>query len=75
MTYRISYDAIHASSRGRAAADDVARIEYYRTEHEALNRARELLETSEHQAVSMADSAGNVLGGFRLQLKLGYTGE
>ena len=75
MTYRVSYDAIHACASGRVTGDDVERTEYYRTEIEALNRARELLETADHQAVSVVDTAGNVIGGFRLQLKLGYTGE
>jgi hypothetical protein len=66
MTYRISYDEIRT-------IDDVARTEYYSSEHEALRRARELIETADHEGVAVADSAGNVWGGFRLQLKLGYT--
>ncbi|HEY1797645.1 MAG TPA: hypothetical protein VGG57_16150 [Stellaceae bacterium] len=66
MTYRISYDQIRT-------VDDIARTEYYSNEHEALHRARELLETADHEGVAVADSAGNSWGGFRLQLKLGYT--
>jgi hypothetical protein len=66
MTYRISYDEIRT-------VNDIARTEYFRTEHEALHRARQLIETADHEAIAVADSSGNVLGGFRLQLKLGYT--
>jgi hypothetical protein len=66
MTYRISYDEIRT-------ANDIARTEYYRTEHEALHRARELIETADHEGIAVSDSSGNVVGGFRLQLKLGYT--
>jgi hypothetical protein len=68
MTYRISYDEIRTPT-----ADGTVRTEYFSTEHEALHRARELLETADHEGVAVADGAGNVLGGFRLQLKLGYT--
>jgi hypothetical protein len=63
MTYRISYD------NGREAATE--RMEEYLTEREALGRVRELLEAGEHDGVSVLDSAGNVLCGVRLQLKLG----
>ncbi len=73
MTYRISYDEIRMLPT--AYTEDVERTEYFRTEQEALHRARELLEGNEHRAISIADSAGNVVGGFRLQLKLGYAGE
>jgi hypothetical protein len=66
MTYRISYDEVRT-------ANDVARTEYYPNEHEALHRARELIEAADHEGIAVADSSGNVWGGFRLQLKLGYT--
>jgi hypothetical protein len=75
MTYRISYDETRTLAADRTQAEALARTEYFRTEHEALNRARELLETAGHHGVSLADASGNVLGGIRLQLKLGYTGE
>ena len=71
MSYRISYDQINARSTFRSSA----RTEYYPTEHEALHRARELFEAPDHESLALADSDGNVLGGFRLQLRLGYTGE
>jgi len=49
----------------------VTRTEYFRTEHEALKRARELIEGGDHHAVSLCDNSGRVMAGIRLQLKLG----
>jgi len=40
-----------------------------------LARARELLDDSDIRAVSVSDDRGDVLGGVRLQLKLGFTAE
>lgn len=73
MTYRISYDEIRTFKADATEARDIARTEYFYTEHEALSRARELFETADHHAIALADGTGNVLGGFRLQLRLGYT--
>jgi hypothetical protein len=70
MTYRISYDDGLAAMRA-ARQDAVTRTEYFRTEYEALNRARELLDDADHHAISLSDESGNVLAGFRLQLRLG----
>ena len=75
MTYRISYDESVTIATDRRQTEDVVRTEYYSTEHEALHRARELLEESERHGVLVSDASGNVLGGFRLQLKLGYNAE
>ncbi|MBV9017955.1 MAG: hypothetical protein JO058_20080 [Alphaproteobacteria bacterium] len=47
----------------------------FETEHEALNRARDLIERGEVHAVAVFDDCGNMLGGVRLQLKLGFTAE
>jgi pantothenate synthetase len=72
MTYRVFHgDALAMSSRDRHL-DDRVRVERFSTEHEALNRARQLLEEDETIAVAICDAAGNLLGGVRLQLKLGY---
>jgi hypothetical protein len=71
MTYQISYDdglAVMAGSRGR---ERVTRTEYFRTEYEALQRARQLLDGGDHHAVTLHDSSGGVLAGILLQLKLG----
>ena len=64
MTYRISYD----DGRAREA---VKRSEYYRTEFEAMRRARELLEDGDHHGIALHDASGSVLTGVRLELKLG----
>jgi len=56
--------------------DDRVSVERYSTEHEALNRARELIAQDEGTAVEICDAAGTPLfTGVRLQLKLGYTCE
>ena len=70
MTYRISYDDGLAATTGAGGHEGVTRTEYFRTEYEALQRARQLLEDGDHHAVSLCDSSG-VLTGIRLQLKLG----
>ena len=75
MTYRICYDR---SGMVRAAPEfglRRARTEEFATEHEALGRARQLLEAGDRHAVSVEDGAGNVLHGVRLHLRLGFTGE
>jgi len=71
MTYRISYDDGLATTPDGGYLEGVTRTEYFRTEPEALKRARELIESGEHQSVSLYDNAGEVLAGIRLQLKLG----
>ena len=69
MTYRLSYDdGLVSGARGR---EGVQRIEYFRTEFEALKRARQLIEDGDHHAVAVHDSSRSVLAGVRLQLKLG----
>ena len=73
MTYRISYDETQTFQADPAQARDIARTEYFRTEHEALSRARELIEAADHHAIVFADGAGNVVRGIGLQLRLGYT--
>ena len=75
MTYRISYDDTVPVSIKKWRNADTGRTESFETEHEALNRARELLDDSDCRAVSVCDDCGTVLGGIRLQLKLGFTAE
>jgi hypothetical protein len=70
MTYRITYDDGLAAAAGTRSHQGVTRTEYFRTEFEALQRARQLLEDGDHHAVSLCDSSGRVLAGIRLQLKL-----
>ncbi len=72
MAYRVSYErpiAVSARARRRLMAPCTER---YRTEHEALGRARQLLDAEDHHRVSVCDKSGNVLHGVRLQLRLGY---
>jgi hypothetical protein len=71
MTYRISYDDGLAAMAGAHGHEGVTRTEYFRTENEARQRARQLLKDGDHHAVSLCDSSGSVLAGIRLQLKLG----
>ena len=70
MTYRISYDDGLATMAGARGHERVTRTEYFGTEYEALQRARQLLE-EDHHAVCLYDGTGSVLAGIRLQLKLG----
>ena len=75
MSYRISYDDTVPLSIRKWRDQEPAYTETFETEHEALNRARELLDDSDVRAVSVSDDQGAVLGGIRLQLKLGITAE
>jgi len=73
MAYHVLYgDAAAMASRDRHL-DERVRSERFSTEHEALMRARELLEEDLSPAVAVTDRAGNLLSGVRLQLRLGYT--
>ncbi len=59
-------------SRPDRHLDERVQVERFSTEHEALTRARELLDTDDSRAVAISDASGNLLGGVRLQLKLGF---
>jgi hypothetical protein len=72
MIYRISYSDGSAGASKRTRKAKTGLVEEYRTEREALGRARELLEAGEHDGVLVRDDSGNVLCGVRLQLKLGF---
>jgi hypothetical protein len=73
MTYQTSYHDGLAISVKKLRNEGPTRTETFATEHEALNRARELLDDGDHQAVAVSDSSGNVLAGVHLQLKLGFS--
>jgi len=75
MSYSISYDDGSASVTKESRGEGWTRIETFLTEHEALNRAFQLLDDGTHHAISVCDSSGNVLCGVRLQLKLGFSPE
>jgi hypothetical protein len=75
MTYCVLYGDAAAMASGDYQLDERVRSERFSTEHEALMRARELLDEDISTAVAIADRAGNLVSGVRLQLKLGYTGD
>jgi len=75
MRYSISYDVGLASITKERCEGDLARVETFLTEDEALNRAFRLLDEGMHHGISVCDSSGNVLCGVRLQLKLGFSAE
>jgi hypothetical protein len=72
MSYRVIYNE---PSKSRAKAEDWRRgavwTEEFATEHQALDRAGELLEAGEHHGVAMHDHSGNEISGVRLQWRLG----
>jgi hypothetical protein len=72
MAYRVFHGDALAMSSGERHLDDRMQVERFSTEHEALNRARQLLDDDETTAVAIRDAEGNQLAGVRLQLKLGY---
>ena len=75
MTYRVLYGDSAVMAGGGYQLDERVRSERFSTEHEALMRARELLDEDVSTAVAVSDRAGNLLSGVRLQLRLGYTGD
>jgi hypothetical protein len=72
MTYRVLYGDVLAMASRDWYLDERVQSERFSTEHEALTRARELLEEDLSTVVAVYDRAGNRLSGVRLQLKLGY---
>jgi hypothetical protein len=72
MTYHVYYGDTAAMSNRDHHLDERVQAERFSTEHEALNRAREILEADDCTAISIRDAAGNQLTGLRLQLRLGY---
>jgi hypothetical protein len=69
-TYRVSYEDGLAAASDAQGHEGVRRTEYFRTEYEARNRARQLLEDGDWHAVSLCDGSGTVLTGILLQLQL-----
>jgi hypothetical protein len=67
MTCRISYDY---DPVGSPIGGGVQRTEYFRTEFEALKRARKLLKDGKC-GIAVADGSGRILTGVQLELKLG----
>ena len=65
MSYRITYCEMPVPQRNTVWTEE------FPTEHQAMGRARELLETGEHHGVAVCDQRGNELHGICLQLRLG----
>ena len=72
MTYRVIYGDVLAMAGRDREFDELVQSERFSTEHEALMRARELLDEDLSTVVAVCDRDGNLLSGVRLQLKLGY---
>lgn len=72
MTYRVFYGNAVVMAGCDRQVDERVRSERFSTEHEALRRARELLDEDLSTVVAIRDPAGNQLTGLRLQLRLGY---
>jgi hypothetical protein len=70
-SYRIIYNETPARRASAGRRLGTMWTEEFLDEHQALGRARELLETGEHHGVAMHDHSGNELSGVRLQWKLG----
>ena len=73
MTYQLFYGDAAAMLQRDRHLDERVRGERFSTEHEALNRARELLDQDFSTAVAILDAAGNEVAGVSLQLRLGYS--
>ena len=76
MSYRIVYSQTPVLCDAEARWQESAWSEEFTSEHQALGRARELLEAGEHYGVALHDHSGNEFSGVRLQFKLGgFSGE
>ena len=73
MTYQVFYGDAAAMGRQDRHLDESVCGERFSTEHEALNRARELLDRDFSTVVTILDAAGNQVSGVSLQLRLGYS--
>lgn len=72
MSYRVIYNEMPAPRGIAGWRQGTLWSEEFPTEHQALGRARELLEDGEHHGIALCDHRGNELSGVRLQLKLGW---
>jgi hypothetical protein len=75
MTYQISYIDTSWSSTREQRMTETVRMEDYTDEQAALTRARELLDCVDCHRVLISDGVREPIGGVRLQLKVGFTGE
>jgi hypothetical protein len=73
MSYQLFYGDAVAMGRRDRHLDERVCSERFSTEHEALNRAGELLDQDFSIVVAILDAAGNQLSGVSLQFRLGYS--
>ena len=69
MTYRLHYGDPLSMLRSDRHLDEGVGTEHFSTEHEALNRARQILDQDYTKVVIVRDDAGNEVSGVRLQLR------
>jgi hypothetical protein len=75
MTYRVFYADALATAGGELQRREDVCFERFSTEHEALSRARELLDEDARTVVAICDAQGRRLSGVCLHLRLGYARE
>jgi hypothetical protein len=76
MSYRVVYNEPPELRPNEEWRRGTVSTEEFTNEHQALGRARELLEAGEHHSVAMHDHSGNEISGVRLQWRLGgFSGE
>jgi hypothetical protein len=72
MSYQVFYVECSDKLMSGQLLEERAAKEHFDTENRALARARELLEDGYHHTVLVRYKSGDVLSGFRLQLKVGF---
>ena len=75
MTYRVFYRDALAITASDLYWQDGVRSERFSTEHEAFDRARELLDEDARTIVAIRDAQGRQVSGVCLHLRLGYARE
>lgn len=76
MSYRVIYQEAAVPQAKTERREGTVWMEEFSSEHQALGRARELIETGEHHGIAMRDHGGNEISGVRLQWRLGgFSGE
>jgi hypothetical protein len=71
MSYRVIYNETSATRAAAERRRGTIWTEEFPTEHQAMGRARELLETGEHHGIAVHDHSGQELSGVWLQWRLG----
>jgi hypothetical protein len=72
MPYQVFYVECSDKPMSDQILEERSAKEHFDTEHGALARARELLDDGHHHTVLIRYKSGDILSGFRLQLKVGF---